>query len=137
MIWQWASRICPHVLILAFLFEQTKLSLCLPVFYIESICATGYDLRQFNARRHMSLLIGNMKAAASVYPVGRKAGQVFKSSRGNLVWSLLLFSHGNNIRLWSKNSTGFFIRDKEKTVSWSFLLMVLWKNTHIIARPYF
>lgn len=33
----------------------------------------------------MSLLIGNMKTAASFYPVGKKAGQVSKSRKVSVI----------------------------------------------------
>lgn len=106
--------------------------------FIGSLCATWYDLRQFNARRHMSLLIGNMKSAVSFYPVGKKACQVSKRSGGKLVSSLfLLLLHRNKIMRQEQHwflQEGILKKKRKWTVPWLFVFMVLWKALTIQIR---
>lgn len=79
----------------------------------------------------MSLLIGNTETAASFYPVGKKAGQVSKSSEGKLLSSLFLFLHRNHTGSCGKNSTGFFKEGKKRNSILVVFVMILWKDTHI------
>lgn len=134
MIRQWASRICPHALMLAFIFEETKLSLCFPVFlYWVTLCymiwSKTIQCKETHVPSHWKY-----EDCSFLLPCGEESRSCVQKYCKKFSVIITYFLPQKWYKIMKQEQHWFL--HKEKTVSWSFLLMILWKSIDIIARPH-
>lgn len=108
VIWRWASRTCLHVLMLAFIFEQTKLSLCFPVFlHWVTLCSMIWSKTMQCKETHVPSY-WKYEDCSFLLACGKESRSGVQKWWRNVSVITISLPHRINIRSWGMNGTGFF-----------------------------